>query len=64
MTIAMPANERNISLTIIYKGEKYPVQTYPNEYNSLMSLISVHLAIPGFGLCCGMGSCCTCLVIW
>jgi aerobic-type carbon monoxide dehydrogenase small subunit (CoxS/CutS family) len=58
----MPANERNISLTIIYKGESYPIQTYLNEYGSLMTLISDHLAIPGFGLCCGMGSCGTCLV--
>lgn len=58
----MPANERNISLTVIYKDEVYPIQTYLNEYGSLMTLISDHLAIPGFGLCCGMGSCGTCLV--
>ena len=58
----MPANERDISLTIIYKGESYLIQTYLNEYGSLMTLISAHLAIPGFGLCCGMGSCGTCLV--
>jgi aerobic-type carbon monoxide dehydrogenase small subunit (CoxS/CutS family) len=62
MTIVMPAYERNISLTVIYKGENYSIQTYPNEYCSLMTLISDHLAIAGFGLCCGMGSCGTCLV--
>jgi hypothetical protein len=27
-----------------------------------MTLISDYLAIPGFGLCCGMGSCGTCMV--
>ncbi|MBB6127262.1 2Fe-2S iron-sulfur cluster-binding protein [Mucilaginibacter lappiensis] len=27
-----------------------------------MTLISDQLAIPGFGLCCGMGCCGTCLV--
>jgi aerobic-type carbon monoxide dehydrogenase small subunit (CoxS/CutS family) len=27
-----------------------------------MSLIADYLAIPGFGLCCGMGSCGTCVV--
>ena len=58
----MSANERDISLTIIYKGENYPIQTYLNEYGSLMTLISDHLVIAGFGLCCGMGSCGTCLV--
>jgi len=58
----MPANERNIFLTIICKDENYPIQTYLNEYGSLMTLISDHLAIPGFGLCYGMGSCGTCLV--
>lgn len=58
----MPVDERNISLTIIYKDESYPIQTYLNEYGSLMTLISDHLAIAGFGLCCGMGSCGTCLV--
>ncbi|QHS56606.1 2Fe-2S iron-sulfur cluster binding domain-containing protein [Mucilaginibacter sp. 14171R-50] len=27
-----------------------------------MTLIADQLAIPGFGLCCGMGSCGTCMV--
>nr|WP_294944979.1 hypothetical protein [uncultured Mucilaginibacter sp.] len=27
-----------------------------------MVLISMHLAVDGFGLCCGMGSCGTCMV--
>jgi len=58
----MPADKRNIPLTLIYQGENYPIQTYLNEYYSLMTLISDHLTIPGFGLCSGMGSCGTCLV--
>jgi aerobic-type carbon monoxide dehydrogenase small subunit (CoxS/CutS family) len=58
----MPADERNIPLTLIYKGETYRINTYANEYHSLMTLISDHLAISGFGLCCGMGSCGTCMV--
>lgn len=58
----MPADMSNISLTLIYRGETYPVRTYTNEYYSLMTLISEHLAIAGFGLCSGMGSCGTCMV--
>jgi aerobic-type carbon monoxide dehydrogenase small subunit (CoxS/CutS family) len=56
-------DEKNtILLTLNYLGESYLVQTRPGEYHTLMTLISDHLAIPGFGLCCGMGSCGTCLV--
>jgi aerobic-type carbon monoxide dehydrogenase small subunit (CoxS/CutS family) len=51
-----------IQLTLVYKGDTIRMQTYLNEYYSLMTLISDNLAIPGFGLCCGMGSCGTCLV--
>lgn len=51
-----------IQLTLIYLGDDYRLQTYPGQFHSLMTLISDHLAIPGFGLCCGMGSCGTCLV--
>jgi hypothetical protein len=51
-----------IPLTLIYLGENYRLLTYPGQYHSLMTLISDHLAVPGFGLCCGMGSCGTCLV--
>lgn len=58
----MANQDRNITLTLQYQGEAYPVSTFNNEYYSLMSLISAHLGIVGFGLCCGMGSCGTCLV--
>ena len=59
----MSADKRNIMLTLVYQDEDYPVQTYFNEYFSLMTLISEHVRIPGFGLCSGMGSCGTCLVM-
>ena len=51
-----------ISITLIYKGDSYIIHTYTNEYYSLMTLISDRLAITGFALCCGMGSCGTCMV--
>ncbi|SDT42855.1 hypothetical protein SAMN05216490_3445 [Mucilaginibacter mallensis] len=59
----MPSDKSNIPLTLVYKGEYYPIRTYVNEYCSLMTLVSNRLAIPGFGLCCGMGSCGTCMVM-
>ena len=51
-----------LCFTIHYQGEVYQIQTYEGQYPSLMTLISGHLAIMGFGLCSGMGSCGTCLV--
>jgi aerobic-type carbon monoxide dehydrogenase small subunit (CoxS/CutS family) len=58
----MEGQERNITLTLVFQDEREIIQVYPNEYHSLMTLISDHLAIPDFGLCCGMGSCGTCVV--
>ncbi|MBC7537162.1 MAG: 2Fe-2S iron-sulfur cluster binding domain-containing protein [Ferruginibacter sp.] len=58
----MPLGKGNIIITFIYKGDSYIIHTYANEYSNLMTLISDRLAIPGFGLCCGMGSCGTCIV--
>ncbi|WP_183558891.1 2Fe-2S iron-sulfur cluster-binding protein [Mucilaginibacter sp. SP1R1] len=54
--------KNTILLTLYYRNESYQVQTNTKQYHSLMTLILDHLAIPGFGLCCGMGSCGTCLV--
>lgn len=54
--------QNTIIFNIIYRGETYTVPTYPNQYHSLMILVSDQLAVPGFGLCYGMGSCGTCLV--
>jgi aerobic-type carbon monoxide dehydrogenase small subunit (CoxS/CutS family) len=50
------------SVTLVFKGEKHLVQAKEGQYFSLMSLITNHLFIPGFGLCSGMGSCGTCMV--
>ncbi|NHA04296.1 2Fe-2S iron-sulfur cluster binding domain-containing protein [Mucilaginibacter sp. HC2] len=58
----MPTPENIILFKVAYLGRITEVHTYPNQYYSLMTLISDQLAIPGFGLCCGMGSCGTCLV--
>lgn len=59
----MDSEEKNtIILTLVYKDEEYQVQTREKQYFSLMTLISDYLGIPGFGLCCGMGSCGTCLI--
>ena len=58
----MNTEKDTIIFTLVYKGEEYRVQTSRNKYHTLMTLISDFLAIPGFGLCCGMGSCGTCMV--
>ena len=58
----MDHSKNTILFTVHYAGEIYPIQTAPNQYYSLMTLIADELAIPGFGLCCGMGSCGTCMV--
>lgn len=54
--------ENTINFTLHYGQIAIPIQTFKNEYHSLMSLISDKLQIPGFGLCCGMGSCGECRV--
>jgi succinate dehydrogenase/fumarate reductase-like Fe-S protein len=51
-----------ILFTLIYGNEEYQVQTREKKYLSLMTLISDYVRISGFGLCCGMGSCGTCMV--
>ncbi len=59
----MKKQEKNtILFTLIHKEEEHRVQTRPNEFHSLMGLISERLSIPGFGICNGMGSCGTCLI--
>lgn len=55
-------NDNTIIFTVIYNETEYPINTSRNKYYSLMTLISDHLGIPGFGLCAGMGSCGTCMV--
>ena len=56
------AEKAIIQLTLVYKAEETRIHTFPNQYLSLMTLISDHLPINGFGLCSGMGSCGTCLI--
>lgn len=51
-----------ILFTLVYQQEDVQVQTKPQQYYSLMSLISDYLAPAGFGLCSGMGGCGTCAV--
>ena len=56
-------DEKNtILFTLVYNGEAYQVQTNGRQYHTLMILVADHIAIPGFGLCSGMGSCGTCMV--
>jgi hypothetical protein len=58
----MHTEKHTIIFELFYQGETYQVQTYRNQYHTLMTLIADKLFITGFGLCCGMGSCCTCMV--
>ena len=58
----METDENAISLTLVYQDKHYQIQTRTGQYHTLMTLISDHLSILGFGLCCGMGSCGTCMV--
>lgn len=58
----MNEEAHKLFFTLIYKGEEYRVQTFSHQYYSLMTLISDYLAISGFCICSGMGSCGTCLV--
>jgi len=58
----MNTEKNTILFTLVYKNQTCLIQTNRNQYHSLMTLISDHLALTGFGLCCGMGSCGTCVV--
>ncbi len=58
----MPEQKNTIIITLCYQNESFEIATYANEYYSLMTLISDKLGVPGLGLCCGMGSCGTCMV--
>ena len=58
----MTSEETTIMLTLVFDDKEYQVQTNRNQYHNLMTLIADHLSILGFGLCCGMGSCGTCMV--
>jgi hypothetical protein len=62
LLLQMESEKNTILFTLVYQNKRYPVQTRRNQYHTLMTLISDHLSLFDFGLCCGMGSCGTCLV--
>ncbi|MCF0050589.1 (2Fe-2S)-binding protein [Dyadobacter sp. LJ53] len=51
-----------IDFILVLDGKEYAVRMDKGQHISLMTLISDHLPISGFGLCSGMGGCGTCLV--
>lgn len=53
-------SEEYIEFTLVWKDTTTPVHIQAGAFHSLMGLISAKLAIPGFGICNGMGSCGTC----
>jgi hypothetical protein len=54
-------SDKNIIIfTISHEGREYQMQTNGDQYESLMSLISDHLPVSGFGICYGGGCCGTC----
>jgi len=55
-------SETYIEINLVWNGMPTRVRVRPSEFHSLMGLISSKLAIPGFGICNGMGSCGTCYV--
>jgi len=58
----MDRSPNKINIVINYDQERYEIQTYPNEYRSLMMLIYDKIGVEGFGECLGMGKCSTCVV--
>ena len=58
----MRTEKNTIILTLVYQDKEYQVPTRRDQYHTLMTLIADHLSIVDFGLCCGMGSCGTCMV--
>lgn len=55
-------NHNEILLKIICEGNGHSINTYKNEYRSLMVLIKDRFYPDVFGECGGMGRCATCLV--
>ena len=58
----MGTEKNTIIFKLVYQDKEYQVQTRRDQYHTLMTLIADHLSILDFGLCCGMGSCGTCMV--
>ena len=53
---------KNLAVTVNDDGVCYQIDTYANEYRSLMMLIYDKIYTEGFGECLGMGKCSTCMV--
>ncbi|WGQ09695.1 2Fe-2S iron-sulfur cluster-binding protein [Pedobacter gandavensis] len=51
-----------ITLTVLWDEGSYEIETFANEYRSLMTLIFDRIGPEDFGECLGMGKCGTCLV--
>jgi 2Fe-2S ferredoxin len=51
-----------ITITILFAGDEYAVNTYPGEFRNLMVLINDSIYLDGFGECGGQGRCGTCRV--
>ncbi len=56
------APKKNITISVCYDEECHEIQTYTNEYRSLMMLIYDRIYTESFGECLGMGKCGTCMV--
>lgn len=53
----------SITLTVYYEGKTHSIQSYINEYRSLMTLLYDKIYIDDdFGECKGMGRCGTCVI--
>lgn len=55
-------NKNKISLFVIENNNKNAIETYVNEYASLMFLLKDKLFLDDFGACGGVGRCATCIV--
>lgn len=52
-----------IAITVHFEGKTYTIQSFPNEYRSLMALLYDKIYIDDdFGECKGMGRCGTCVI--
>ena len=56
------AKVNTIFFTVTYEGNKFQLETYPNEYRNLMQLLSDKIFPDFFGECGGQGRCGTCTV--
>lgn len=55
--------QSTITITVQFEGKTYIIQSFPNEYRSLMALLYDKIYIDDdFGECKGMGRCGTCVI--